>query len=485
MKTNIRSVIAFVLFSAASLTILFASPNTQPSGDSQTATASWYTVTSSGAEFAENDSVQVQETRADSQASEITTPLETFSAPPPTRGSFMASWDDVVGATGYLLDVSTDDSFTDYVDGYHDLDVGNVTEQVVTDLTPATTYYYRVRPYNAVGSGDYSEAMIATTVPETGSTSDVTATSPDKIDLGVKNYDVVNAVVTTNAATNFTSSSATLNGTVNPNGLTTTVHFEYGTTTNYGSTTASSSHTGNTTQNVSANVTGLHPNTTYHFRLVGTNNSGTSYGNDRTFIFLSPPGPPIAATTAATNVASFSATLNGSVNPNGLHTLVWFQYRTTPQYTDSSNFLYKTGNTYQGVSVNITGLSPSTTYHYRILTYNGVGGTRYGSDRTFTTLSASGPPVVATKPATNVANSSATLHGSLDPHGFITNVYLQYGTTTSYGHTTPTRNQSGNAFRDINANINGLSGHTTYHFRIVATNTAGTRYGADRTFTTH
>jgi len=200
---------------------------------------------------------------------------------------------------------------------------------------------------------------------------------------------------------------------------------------------------------------------------------------------LSPPGPPIAATTAATNVASFSATLNGSVNPNGLHTLVWFQYRTTPQYTDSSNFLYKTGNTYQGVSVNITGLSPSTTYHYRILTYNGVGGTRYGSDRTFTTLSASGPPVVATKPATNVANSSATLHGSLDPHGFITNVYLQYGTTTSYGHTTPTRNQSGNAFRDINANINGLSGHTTYHFRIVATNTAGTRYGADRTFTTH
>ena len=175
--------------------------------------------------------------------------------------SFMASWDNVAGATGYLLDVSTSDSFNDYVDGYHDLDVGNVTEQVVTDLTPGTTYYYRVRPYTAIdtaiGPGNYSEAMTATTVPATGLTSDVTATSPEGINLDVIGYDLVNAVVTTNAATNITSSSATLNGTVNPNGLTTAVHFEYGTTTNYGSTTANSNHTGNTTQNVSANITGL------------------------------------------------------------------------------------------------------------------------------------------------------------------------------------------------------------------------------------
>ena len=204
--------------------------------------------------------------------------------------SFMASWDNVAGATGYLLDVSTSDSFSDYVDGYHDLDVGNVTGQVVTDLTPGTTYYYRVRPYTAIGLGNYSEAMTATTVPATGLTSDVTATSPEGINLDVIGYDLVNAVVTTNAATNITSSSATLNGTVNPNGLTTAVHFEYGTTTNYGSTTANSNYTGNTTQNVSANITGLSPNTTYHFRLVGTNNGGTTYGNDRTFIWLSPPG---------------------------------------------------------------------------------------------------------------------------------------------------------------------------------------------------
>jgi hypothetical protein len=54
------------------------------------------------------------------------------------------------------------------VEGYHDLDVGNVTGRVVTRLNPGSTYYYRVRPYTATGPGSYSETMMATTVPTTG-----------------------------------------------------------------------------------------------------------------------------------------------------------------------------------------------------------------------------------------------------------------------------------------------------------------------------
>jgi hypothetical protein len=136
------------------------------------------------------------------------------------------------------------------------------------------------------------------------------------------------------------------------------------------------------------------------------------------------------------------------------------------------------------VSANINGLSASTTYHFRIVATNSAG-TRYSSDRTFTTLSPTGPPVVTTNPASNVATFSATLNGSLDPHGLITTVYFQYGTTISYGLTTAPHNQTGNTFRNIGANISGLSANTRYHFRIVATNSAGTRYGSDRTFTTH
>jgi uncharacterized repeat protein (TIGR01451 family) len=289
--------------------------------------------------------------------------------------------------------------------------------------------------------------------------------------------------ITTAPATNLAAYSATLNGTVDPHGLPTTVHFEYGTTTNYEHVTANRNYTGNTSQNVGWNITGLTPNTTYHFRLVGTNSSGTKYGNDRTFTTLSPTGPPVVATSAATSVASFSATLNGSVYPHGLTTTVYFQYGTTTSYGLTTAHQSHSGNTYQNISANIGGLTANTVYHFRIVASNSAG-ISYGSDRTFTTLSPMGPPVVRTNPATNVTGSSATLNGSLDPHGLTTSVYFQYGTTTSYGHTTPMQNQTGNTFRDISANIGSLGTHTTYHFRIVATNSGGTRYGSDRTFIT-
>ena len=63
-------------------------------------------------------------------------------------------------------------------------------------------------------------------------------------------------------------------------------------------------------------------------------------------------------------------------------------------------------------------------------------------------------------------------------------MYFQYGRTTSYGNRTPNQTKTGNNYQNVFANISGLSAHTTYHFRIVATNSVGTRYGRDRTFTT-
>jgi FG-GAP-like repeat len=88
--------------------------------------------------------------------------------PAPTRSTFMASWPSVNGALGYMLDVSTSDSFSSYVDGYHDLDVGNVTARVVAGLNRGTTYYYRVRAYGATHPASYSAVMRITTEPTTG-----------------------------------------------------------------------------------------------------------------------------------------------------------------------------------------------------------------------------------------------------------------------------------------------------------------------------
>jgi hypothetical protein len=182
-------------------------------------------------------------------------------------------------------------------------------------------------------------------------------------------------------------------------------------------------------------------------------------------------------------IASFSATLNGSLDPHGLATSVHFQYGPTTGYGLTTAPQSHSGNTYLNISANISSLTANTTYHFRIVASNSAG-TSMGGDRTFSTLTATGSPVVSTSPATSVTASSATLNGSLDPHGLTTTVSFQWGMTTSYGHTTAMQSQTGNTYRNITANISGLTTHTTYHFRIVATNSGGTRYGSDRTLTT-
>src|SRR4029077_6447405 len=112
----------------------------------------------------------LQEVIEFSNANKVTPPIETVSSAPPTRSSLMETWPVVNDAKGYLLDVSTSNSFSSYVDGYHGLDVGNVNGRAVTGLNPGTTYYYRVRPYNGAGSGEYSNVTTATTQPGTGLT---------------------------------------------------------------------------------------------------------------------------------------------------------------------------------------------------------------------------------------------------------------------------------------------------------------------------
>jgi hypothetical protein len=120
-------------------------------------------------------SAATHETRAGLQeviefpnAIKVTPRIETVSWAPPTRSSFMATWGSVSGAKGYLLDVSTSDSFGSYVDGYRGLDVGNVNGRAVTGLNPGTTYYYRVRPYTAASSGGHSNVTTATTEAPAG-----------------------------------------------------------------------------------------------------------------------------------------------------------------------------------------------------------------------------------------------------------------------------------------------------------------------------
>ena len=117
---------------------------------------------------------------------------------------------------------------------------------------------------------------------------------------------------TTNAATNVAATTATLNGHVFPDqSVTTYYYFQYGTTDQYGTQTATEGPVNGTDKDVSTNVTGLAPSTTYHFRVAATNTDGTSFGDDMTFTTpaaTAPPGTPQNAVTIAAAPATVTFT---------------------------------------------------------------------------------------------------------------------------------------------------------------------------------
>jgi hypothetical protein len=289
---------------------------------------------------------------------------------------------------------------------------------------------------------------------------------------------------TTGAAQQVDYASATVTGTVNPNGNATSYYFEYGTSTTYGmQTSATSAGSGTVGAAVQQPLTGLTASTTYDYRLVAVSSGSPVYGNNATFTTPKTPAPT-ATTTMATAVSSSAATLNGSVNPEGVPTSYYFEYGTTAAYgSKTATQSAGSASTAQAATVSASGLQASTTYHYRLVAVS-AGGTVVGGDNTFAT-SKLPLPVADTGAVTGVTTTTAVLGGAVNPDGLATSYYFQYGTTTGYGHNTSSRSAgSGTASAAVSQSLSGLAARTTYHYRIVAVSAGGTVDGKDATFAT-
>lgn len=302
--------------------------------------------------------------------------------------------------------------------------------------------------------------------------------------------------VATAAATDLADATATLRGTATPNGPG-TVFFQYGTSVSYGNATAGQEISSTTPLAVSAVISGLLPEVTYHYRAGLTTGSGTIFGSDMTFTTTA--APPLVATGQPSDVETGTVKLIGAVDTNGTTTSVHFQYGVlVPDSESEPTFEFSTpvqlvpgGPGVVDVEAVVTDLVPGTLYHYRLVGTS-VAGDASGDDISFIAGQTSGGtgipvalPDAVTLDALDVTSTGALFQGTANPQGGTTFVRFEYGLTTAYGNSTAGRGiGSGMDPAVVIQAASGLLPGSTYHFRLVASNSLGTSYGEDRTFDT-
>ncbi len=336
----------------------------------------------------------------------------------------------------------------------------------------------------ATGLARYTEALPSPTADHFASPSAAEGRVFVATGSSITAYQVAEALpsVTTGEASSLTPTSATLGASVNPNGpALKECFFEYGPTASYGASTPCSSlpPAGKAAVAVSAALHGLIANSTYHFRILATNQGGTSEGKDETF--QTPPEPPSVLTEAASSLTEHTATLNASVNPNGTALKeCFFEYGPTVSYGTSvaCSSLPTTGKTAVAVSAALHGLVANSSYHFHIVA-SSLGGTSEGKDETFQTPPE--PPSVLTEAASSLTENTATLSATVDPNGAtVTDCHFEYGTTSALGTNMPCTSTpgAGTSAVAVSATLTGLTPDTSYYFRIAATNAGGTSLGA-------
>ena len=332
----------------------------------------------------------------------------------------------------------------------------------MTGLTPNTTYYVRAYAKNSVGTAYGSEVSFTTT------------------------QNVTVPTVTTNTVTNITQTTATCGGNVtNSGGANVTARGVCWSTSQ--NPTVSGNHTtdGSGTGSFTSSLTNLTPNTTYYVRAYATNSQGTAYGTQRTFTTTQSISIPTVTTAQVTNITQTTATGGGNVTANGGVNVTERGICWSTSHNPTTSGSHASGGAGNGTfSVNMTGLTANTTYYVRAYATNSAG-TAYGSEVSFTTLQNVTLPTVTTSQVTNIQQTTATGGGNVTSAGGGTVTArgvcwsTSHNPTTSSSHTT-----DGSGTGSFTSSLTNLTPNTTYYVRAYATNSAGTAYGSEVSFTT-
>lgn len=341
----------------------------------------------------------------------------------------------------------------------------------MTGLSPSTMYYVRAYAKNSTGTSYGEQVFFSTT---SGGSS---ATVP---------------TVTITSPTNITANSVKCGGNVTSDGGATVIQRGvcYGTSPN--PTTANQIVTSGTgTGSFTCNITGLSASTMYYVRAYAINSEGVAYSAQKYFTTSSGGGnatTPTVTTSTPSNITTNSATCGGNVTSDGGANVTARGVCWSTSQNPTISGSHTTDGTGMGTfTSSITGLAENTTYYVRAYATNSKG-TSYGSSFSFTTLSGSTAttPTVTTSAPSGITTNSATCGGNVTSDGGAT--VTQRGVCYSTSQNPTTSNSTvanGSGTGSFTCSLTGLSQNTTYYVRAYATNSQGTAYGAQMSFTTN
>ncbi len=288
--------------------------------------------------------------------------------------------------------------------------------------------------------------------------------------------------VSITTATNVTATTASAGGDITADGGTTVTAKGICWSTNQSPTTSDSKTTNGTgIGSFIGSITGLTPGVTYNARAYATNSVGTGYSSQLSF--TTPALAPVLATTDATAITSVSASSGGNITNDGGSAItargVCWGVAQNPTTANSNT----TDGAGSGIFTSaIAGLTPGTTYYVRAYATNSIG-TSYGNQ--VTVIATAVLPTLTTTAISAITSTTATSGGNItsDGGGAITARGVCWSTTEN-PTTANSKTTDGSGTGIFTSAITGLTPDTTYYVRAYATNSIGTSFGSQITFTT-